>query len=281
MWGKRVSEIHRNTDNKMSSVTIGQVVAVRRGHGDVRAARVLPVDRRYLSSDDQSRGYILVSTRESQSSRSRHRYGGGISSSVRRVCLGHSVWTGVSAKVEVGERVARSASQADRRLVRTTTRGPGMLGAHDAHYARSHTGGKTAGDTASARPTPNEKERETLSAYLFNNTPLRGHTEFGDRVSEWNLNHWNAKGQSPLYVASRRGHIGNVTRLLDWGADPNFANQDGSVPLVGAAYGFEDFQSTLVIRLGIMGNLLAAGANPLAQNKRFESVKANLRGLGL
>lgn len=43
-------------------VRTGAIVVVRRGDGTTRVAQVVPTDRRYLSSDQERRGYLLVRT---------------------------------------------------------------------------------------------------------------------------------------------------------------------------------------------------------------------------
>lgn len=63
----------------------------------------------------------------------------------------------------------------------------------------------------------------------------------------------NARGDGLLMLAAYHGHRDATKVLLDHGADPNKANDDGQTPLAGAVFKAEP---------DIVRDLLAAGADP-------------------
>ena len=100
------------------------------------------------------------------------------------------------------------------------------------------------------------------------------------------------RNQTLLYMAARRGNGRAVRALLALGASTDARNGDGSTPLHGAAYGFDEFvkspdpavrQADFLARLDAISALVAAGADRnILKNpgQNAGSVKADLRGLG-
>eukprot|EP01127_Copromyxa_protea_P015976 TRINITY_DN4681_c1_g3_i1.p1 TRINITY_DN4681_c1_g3~~TRINITY_DN4681_c1_g3_i1.p1 ORF type:complete len:879 (+),score=136.53 TRINITY_DN4681_c1_g3_i1:23-2638(+) len=84
------------------------------------------------------------------------------------------------------------------------------------------------------------------------------------------VNSPNQRGQTPLYCASRQGHLDIVVVLVLGGADPNFQVPDhGGTCLHAAAFG--DFPS-------VVAALLLSGANPDIQNWMQVSAREEAKG---
>ena len=102
-----------------------------------------------------------------------------------------------------------------------------------------------------------------------------------------------SRGQTLLYTAARRGNFGAVAKLLSMGANVDARNTDGSTPLHGAAYGFDNLvQSTdpavrkqdMLDRLEVMSKLVNANADRnilKTPEEKSGSIKSDLRGFGL
>ena len=104
-----------------------------------------------------------------------------------------------------------------------------------------------------------------------------GRLVFPDNTRITNINIFNDRGQSLLYIASRAGNINLVREIIKAGCDINILNRDGSTPLHGAANGnlgiIKDFFLYDTNRREIIKLLLSNGANKYIKNLKNQIPK--------
>jgi ankyrin repeat protein len=76
-------------------------------------------------------------------------------------------------------------------------------------------------------------------------------------LSPEEINLPDSAGQMPLFWATTRGDAAAVKALLDYGADPNFANKHGETPLYWATEASSSACMALLLERGARPNVIA------------------------